>query len=79
MVSRFKKELDNVADDKMPNQKLNSMPTEAYKKHRWKKADMGSLQNVSDHTIAQLHTDTSQTIHIEVEPFAYDERDFPGL
>ena len=81
MVSRFRKELRNVADDKMPvpNQKLVSMPDEVYKKRRWKKADVGSLQNVSDHAIAQLHTDTRQTIHIEIEPFAYDDRDFPGL
>ena len=81
MVFRFRKELRNVADDKMPvpNQKLDSMPPEVYKKRRWKKADVGSLQNVSDHAIAQLHTDTRQTIHIEIEPFAYDDRDFPGL
>ena len=58
---------------------LTSAYNNSYYQRRWSKADMGSLQNVSDHNIAQICRDARQTTQYECEPFIYDGREFPIL
>ena len=58
---------------------LTHVYNNAYNQRRWSKADVGSLQNVSDHAIAQICRDARQTTQYECEPFTYDGREFPTL